>query len=303
MVAFAPGFRTIAPNVREISHAVHHLFEPPTALHTTADLEALTNTAIPRSDGESILAAVARPSESPTGKPLQVLIMLHEFFGLTESIVGKAQAYADELGCLVVAPDTFRGVTTNFIPQAIWLALSTPQQRVNDDLDDVFRWAAEQPGVDLSRPAVLGFCYGGGKALRYTTQARPDAATVVFYGNPLTDAADFQKLKAPVCGVFGTQDPQIPQALVDRFRAALEEADVEHEVQSYYGVGHAFWKDVGQVQREEMPQFAAWGLTTNFLRNHFQGKESFARKRAFLEFMLAEQAEAGEQQTEEDTNA
>ena len=85
-----------------------------------------------------------------------------------------------------------------------------------------------------------------------------------------------------------------------KFREALEAANVEHEVMSYYGVGHAFWTDVGQVEREEMPQLAAWRLSTNFLRNHFEGKESFARKRAFLEFMLEEQAarEAADPQAE-----
>jgi len=180
---------------------------------------------------------------------------------------------------------------TSFIPKAIWLALSTPQQRVNDDLNDVFAWAALQPRVEVSRGAVLGFCYGGGKALRYTTQERPDCATVVFYGSPLTNVEDFAKLRAPVCGIYGCDDPQFPQRLVDKFRATLEAAEVEHEVVSYYGVGHAFWKDVGQIEREEMPQIAAWRLTTNFLRNHFQGQESFARKRAFLEFMLGEQEE------------
>ena len=38
-----------------------------------------------------------------------------------------------------------------------------------------------------------------------------------------------------------------------------------------------------------MPTIAAYRLTTNFLRNYFQGKESFSRKRQFLEYMLAQQ--------------
>ena len=64
---------------------------------------------------------------------------------------------------------------------------------------------------------------------------------------------------------------------------------MEHEVVSYYGAGHAFWKDVGQVEREEMPVIAGYRLTTSFLDGYFSGKESFAKKRAFLEFQLAEQ--------------
>ena len=84
---------------------------------------------------------------------------------------------------------------------------------------------------------------------------------------------------------------------------ALEEADIEHEVMSYYGAGHAFWSDVGQVEREEMPVIAGYRLTTNFLKGFYAGKESFAKKRAFLEFQLAEQdiGLGADESAEEDT--
>ena len=137
---------------------------------------------------------------------------------------------------------------TTFIPKAIWLALTTPQPRVNTDLDAWCAWAERQEGIDARNLAVLGFCYGGGKAIRYTTSARQDAATVVFYGSPLTDAGELNKLQAPVLGVFGTDDLQIPPELVRRFKEALEGSGIEHEVTSYDGVGHAFWKDMGQAR-------------------------------------------------------
>ncbi len=59
-------------------------------------------------------------------------------------------------------------------------------------------WARNEAKADTKRVAVLGFCYGGGKALRYTTQARPSAATVVYYGRPLTDPSELAPLQAPV---------------------------------------------------------------------------------------------------------
>jgi carboxymethylenebutenolidase len=265
--------------------AVHHLLDPPppAALCSTR-LDELTNAVAPGAEHD-VRAFVARPAAAPDGR-LPVLLLLHEFFGLTAPLVEKAQGLADELSCVVIAPDTFRGQTTSFVPKAIWLALSARQERVNADLDAVLRWAATQEQCDTSRLAVMGFCYGGGKALRYTTQCRPTAATVVFYGEPLLEPAAYDRLRAPVCAVYGVDDLQFPQRVVTRFKAALEAAGVEHEVMSYYGAGHAFWRDMRQVEEEEMPTIAAWRLSTNFLRNHFQGKESFARKRAFLEWML-----------------
>lgn len=247
----------------------HHILEPHHLQSTT--LERLTNVAIPSGEGD-VRAFVARPSGGDPTEPLPVLLLLHEFFGLSDSVVDKAQGLADELGCLCVAPDVFRGVTTSFIPRAIWLALSTPQERVNYDLDAVAKWAAAQEGVDADRLAVMGFCFGGGKAIGYTTQARADAATVVFYGNPVLDVAALRGLRAPVLGCFGTDDPQFPAFVIAKFRESLREAGVEHEVRSYDGVGHAFWKSMAQIEKREAPQIEAWLLTTRFLRNFFDGK-------------------------------
>lgn len=272
--------------------AAHHLAEP--AQHqlqsstATSLLEQLANTRIPSSAIEAdILAFVARPKVAPDGE-LPLLVVLHEFFGLSEGICSKAQLLADELCCVVVCPDCFRGVTTSFVPRAIWLALTTGQQQVNNDLEDVLTWAKAQDDVDGDKVGIMGFCWGGGKAIRYTTECQPKAATCIYYGSPLIDSSALAALSAPVTAVYGCEDMQFPQSLVNKFKEALEEAGVEHEVVSYYGVGHAFWKDVGQIEREEMPQTAAYRLMTTSLRNFYTGKESFAAKKRFLEFMLAE---------------
>ena len=57
---------------------------------------------------------------------------------------------------------------------------------------------------------------------------------------------------------------------------------------------------MAQVEQEEMPVIAGYRLTTNFLRGYFQGKESFARKRAFLEYQLAQGQQAGDDIVEEE---
>eukprot|EP00639_Heterosigma_akashiwo_P019060 CAMPEP_0206382350 /NCGR_PEP_ID=MMETSP0294-20121207/13208_1 /ASSEMBLY_ACC=CAM_ASM_000327 /TAXON_ID=39354 /ORGANISM="Heterosigma akashiwo, Strain CCMP2393" /LENGTH=298 /DNA_ID=CAMNT_0053832015 /DNA_START=38 /DNA_END=934 /DNA_ORIENTATION=- len=256
-------------------HALEHLTSPPPLKVTP--LEDLANTRIPgpAGSGVDILAYVAKPKSSNQNnrKALPVIILIHEFFGLNPSIVGKAEGLAEDLGCVVVAPDTFRGVSTDFIPQAIWLALSTPQDRVNDDLDAVCTYiessqlAATGGGID--KLAIMGFCYGGGKAMRYSTQRREDAATVVFYGMPVTDVAELQRLRAPVCGVFGRNDRQFSMKLLDEFKQALDKANIENDVRIYEGVGHAFWSDMAQVRRGEEPQTKAYRQCTDFLRRFF----------------------------------
>ena len=49
----------------------------------------------------------------------------------------------------------------------------------------------------------------------------------------------------------------------------LQKKQVEHDVRVYDGVGHAFWEDMGQVERGERPQADAWAQCVGFLRAFF----------------------------------
>ena len=216
---------------------------------------------------------------------LPVLILIHEFFGLSQSICDKADALANELNCIVIAPDTFRGESSTFIPKCIWLALSTRQEQVNQDLSDVISWVEDKQRTNQGissrtsdnsnsisskrKLAIMGFCYGGGKAIRYTTQVRPDAATVICYGSPIVDSAILSNLKAPVCGIFGELDMQFPVSQIEEFQNALSTANVGFDVRVYDDVGHAFWKDMEQISEGEQPQTDAYKQVTSFLSMYF----------------------------------
>ena len=254
------------------AHILEHIVSPPTLQVTS--LDELTNTCIPGPDGVEILAYTATNNN---GDGKNAIILLHEFFGLNPSIVEKAELLAKDLGCTVIAPDTFRGTVTDFVPKAIWLALTTPQDRVNDDLDAVCRYLGfDEVGSNADsakKLAVVGFCFGGGKAIRYTTQRKRDAATVVFYGSPVTDVKELQQLNGPVCGIFGNQDAQFPSSLLDNFQSSLDDAGVDNDIRVYDGVGHAFWKDVSQIESGDQPQSDAYNQCTTFLRDFFSSSK------------------------------
>jgi carboxymethylenebutenolidase len=263
-------FSTLPPSVL---HIVDHILSPTPSRSEFKALEDIANTRIPAENGSiEILAYVSEP-KIPNTSPLPLLILIHEFFGLNESIQQKANELADDLQCRVVAPDTFRGVNTNFVPQAIWLALSTPQDRVNRDLNAVVehyrRDTKTNTSTNTPKLAVMGFCYGGGKAIRYSIQEQPEAATVIFYGNPVTDANELQRLRAPVCAAYGRNDVQFPMSLLEQFQQSLQTANVDHDVKIYDGVGHAFWKDMDQIRRGDEPQSSAYRQCTEFLKTFF----------------------------------
>jgi carboxymethylenebutenolidase len=196
--------------------------------------------------------------------------MIHEFFGLNESIVSKADLLAKE-GYLVVAPDTFRGSTTSWIPRAIYQVISTKQENVNTDLDSVYAWLASQADVDIKRTAIAGFCYGGRTSLLYSLHNNQLAVTVIFYGSPETDAQVLKKLPGPVLGIFGGADTSIPVDDVNAFDAALTEAGVPHEVRIYGGQPHAFVQDAQGITAGGA-QGEAWAQMLAFLEANLRNK-------------------------------
>jgi len=286
-------FRTLeALGATEVPSAWHHATEAIACRlgssgteKAAADIvQDLANVQIPRRDGGTVLAYQTGDNGNNNGSNNRLVLLIHEFYGLSSSICQKADALAQELGCTVIAPDTFRGEYSTFIPYCLWLALATPQDRVNQDLDDVVTWWLEQQqqqsssSSSSSLSAVMGFCYGGGKAIRYTTECQPQAATVICYGSPTLDVKALERLQKPVCGVFGALDPQFPPPILQAFERALEQAASNNnnsgndndeknanEITVYPDVGHAFWADMDQVAERQEPQFSAYQQVTKFL--------------------------------------
>jgi carboxymethylenebutenolidase len=234
-------------------------------------IEQVANTLIPGQGGApDVHAYVAAPAGQG---PFPAVIMIHEFFGLNKSIVGKAKGLAEE-GYLVVAPDTFRGSTTAWIPRAIYQVITNDPAQVNQDLDAVYTWLEEQPYVEVNAIGIAGFCYGGRAALNYSLHNNRLAATVIFYGSPITDVDALKALPGPVLGIFGGADYSIPVESVRAFQSALNQAGIPNEITIYDDQPHAFVTDIEAV-RSGGVQGEAWAQMLGFLeKNLKQGGES-----------------------------
>jgi carboxymethylenebutenolidase len=224
----------------------------------------LVNTAIPNPAGQAIGAYVARPAAPAVdGRGWPAVIMLHEFWGLKPDLLGKADALAEE-GYVVVAPDMFRGQTTTWLPRAIYQAVSIPEEQVLGDLAPVLAWVRQLPDVDPARIVIMGFCYGGGKALQFSLRHDQVAATAVFYGALESDPARLSRLPGPVLGIFGALDQAPSPEQVAAFELGLQAAGIEHEITIYDGVGHAFLTDMAAI-RQGGTQGAAWAQFVTWL--------------------------------------
>ena len=127
-----------------------------------------------------------------------------------------------------------------------------------EDFDYVPHWQATTfDGVSADAAAavarrsvfVVGFCFGGSNAWHLAANGLGLAGVVGYYGHPDREMpqgaehvlARVGDMDCPVLALQGGDDPNIPVELADRFRAALEQAGVEHEVVVYEGAPHSFF--------------------------------------------------------------
>jgi carboxymethylenebutenolidase len=246
----------------------------------TGRLENIANLTIPGiGGGPDVRAYVAKPEGDG---PFPTVIMIHEFWGLNERILSLANLLAEE-GYLVIAPDTFRGSTTAWVPRAIYQVISSRPENINVDLDSIYAWLESQPDVDADRIAIAGFCYGGRTSLAYSLHNNQLAATVIFYGSPETDAEILKTLPGPVLGIFGGADQSIPVEQVNAFDAALTEADVSHELTIYDGQPHAFVQDADGIKAGGA-QSEAWNQMLAFLETNLKNKAAGKNVLAFSDY-------------------
>ncbi len=173
----------------------------------------------------------------PKGPRKGGLIVVQEIFGVNDDIRVMADSFA-ELGYEVLAPSMFdrvkKGMVINSHDQAA-LAEAIPVAQSN---------GLENPVRDLKacvaflkpRGAVFvtGYCYGGSASWIAATQVPGVSAAACYYGSMLPDMAHLTP-HCPVIAHFGGEDPFIPLAGVERFKA--EKPDVPVYI---YPAGHGF---------------------------------------------------------------
>lgn len=199
----------------------------------------LANISYTDADGNELHGYLAVPD---TPGPHPGVLMIHEWWGMNESITIMADALAEE-GYVVLAADGYRGQVTDQVPRALWLRLTTPEEQVFSDLDRSLEYLRNLDNVDAERVASMGFCFGGGHSLQLgLRQSENLALTMIYYGSLVTDPDLLRPLteSQPVLGVFAEQDQQIFVDEVLEFEAALNSLNIDNQITIYPDVGHGF---------------------------------------------------------------
>lgn len=180
--------------------------------------------------------------DSAKGKQPGVLVF-HEWWGLddyakkrAEQLAGMgyvafcADMYGD--GKVVDHPkDAGKMAQSVRMNQKVWLARA----------EAALKKLQSHENVDKEKIAAIGYCFGGSTALILAYSGAPIKAVATFHAALPTPTAEQAKaIKAQILVCHGAADGFIPQEAIDKFKAALNEAKVKYQFESYPGVVHSF---------------------------------------------------------------
>lgn len=238
--------------------------QAPTRLHNSS-VSYYDNTT-----GYLVYPELANNTQQQQQEPMPAVIMIHEWWGLNEHIKNQADILAKE-GYVVLAVDLYRGEVAADSNRARELTSSVRNNSASaiDNLQSAVNYVKSLEMVDGSRIASLGWCFGGDWSLQLALNSseNPLAATIVYYGRPVTDTASLSSISWPILGIFGDQDQAIPVESVKQFTSALNASGVTNEIYLYEGVGHAFANPSGDNYAPKETA-DAWQKTIGFLRTY-----------------------------------
>src|SRR3954465_5540012 len=214
--------------------------------------------------GQTSDAYVARPQ----GRPQGALLVFHEWWGLNDWVKHQADLLAAQ-GYLALAVDLYKGKVATTSGEAQQL-MQAKDEKWGDQVEEAGREWLKQ-NAQGAKVATIGWCMGGGEALKASLNDPKDvAATVMFYGMPVADPAKLKTLRGPLLGIWANRDKSITPDKVAAFDKALTEAGVKHEFHAY-DAEHAFANPSGGRYNGDAAK-DAWDRTLKFLAANVRSK-------------------------------
>ncbi len=233
-----------------------------------------TQTVSYNSGSETVHGYLAVP-ETPGRHP--ALVVIHEWWGLVPWVKQQTRKFA-EAGYVALAVDLYRGKHTNRSRVARELVRSLPPQRALRDLKAAFAYLAARPDVDANRIGDVGWCFGGGWALRLAIHEPRLAACAVNYGELPTRSEQIAAIPCPVLGNFGALDRGITPQKVRAFEGAMRKAGKTIDAKIYPGAGHAFENPANKAGYRPEAAADAWSRMLAFFHRTLKRKEGTRRQ-------------------------
>jgi carboxymethylenebutenolidase len=207
-----------------------------------------------------VRAYVAKPATAKKKTP--ALLIIHENRGLNAHIEDVARRAA-LAGYIAMAPDglSVAGGAPVDQEKARDLFGATDREMIAADLLAGIPYLLSRPDVN-GKIGAIGFCYGGGMAMRMAAENADVAAAVSFYGSALT-SEQVATLKSPLMMHYAGLDERI-NAGIEAFRADLDAHKIAYSIHLYPNTQHGFHNDSTTARYDAAAAKLAWGRSLAF---------------------------------------
>jgi len=121
-------------------------------------------------------------------------------------------------------------------------AVKGDQAVLRERIAAAFETLKAQKGVDPSKLAGVGFCFGGTVVLEHARSGAPIAGVVSIHGGlaPLKPESPPKEVKAKVLALHGADDPGVPPKDVEAFQNELRGVKADWQLVAYGNSVHSF---------------------------------------------------------------
>ncbi len=171
------------------------------------------------------------------------VLMLHEFWGLTENIKNKAKQLAKE-GYIVMAPDLYgEGWTTEEADSA-----GTAMQKLFSNMDSTLKKLnhflnemKSLKSIIKSQTVALGYCMGGTLSLNMARAGLDIQGLVSFHGGLERDSSLAKKnISARILVLNGEADSFVSKEQIQKFKEEMDQAQADYRFVNYPHALHGF---------------------------------------------------------------
>jgi carboxymethylenebutenolidase len=216
-------------------------------------------------DGKPVKGFLARPAGAK--KNIPGIVVIHEWWGLNDNIRAAASQLAAE-GYAALAVDLMGGsvATTPDSAQKLMQYAGDNATATSSNLAAAINYLRDKGARNIG---TIGWCFGGHWSLRAGLLGGDKVnAVVMYYGRPITDGSTLSALKAPLLGLFGTQDRGIAEDSVRAMAAALDKLGKQETVE-FFDAGHGFANPSGRNYNAAAAD-AAWTRTVTFFQKQLR---------------------------------
>lgn len=195
------------------------------------------------------------------------VVVIQEWWGLVPHVKDVADRFAAE-GFVALAPDLYHGQAAEEPDDAGKLMMALRVDEAARDLRGAVDHLLGEGGASGGTVAVVGYCMGGQLALYAATVSDKVGAVADYYGIHPNVQPDFDKLTAPVLGIFAEKDEWAPPEAARALEAQIKEKGVETEFVIYNGTDHGFFNDSRPEVHDKNAAADAWQRTLAWFRKH-----------------------------------